>query len=126
MTFFYEILVIAAGGAIGAVLRFLLSRLVQGDVPVSFPWGIFACNLIGSFLIGILAGLMLFKSDFGALWRMFLIVGLLGGFTTFSSFSLDSITFLREGMVGAAFANIGLSLVGCLLATYIGLMIVRG
>lgn len=88
---------IAAGGATGAVLRFLVGRAIQGDVPGAFPIGTLSVNIIGCFLIGVLAGL--FTGEIGQReeLRMLLVVGLLGGFTTFSSFGLETIALLGEG-----------------------------
>lgn len=118
---FETILVIACGGALGSVLRFLLSSGIELVFEREyFPLGIFACNVLGSFVIGILSGAMLKKSEPSELWRYFLVVGLCGGFTTFSSFSLDNLVLLRHGAVGTFFLNVILSVVVCLLMTYVG------
>jgi CrcB protein len=116
-----NILVIALGGAIGSVLRFFISSGVEGFFKRDyFPVGILACNIIGSFVIGIIAGVILKKAEFSELWRYFLIVGLCGGFTTFSSFSLDNLTLLRQGQISLAFVNIVISVFVCLFVTFIG------
>ncbi len=110
------------GGALGSVARFLLSSAVENWMStIAFPWGVFVCNVVGSFVVGLVAGLVLARSEFNVLYRSFLVIGLCGGFTTFSSFSLDTLQFLRHGEIGVAFANITLSICGCLLATYLGI-----
>ena len=122
---FLQILIIALGGALGTLARYFSAVWVSGLTRhYDFPWGIFVCNVLGSFLVGIFAGLILAKVELGTLWRIFLIVGFCGGFTTFSSFSLDTIHLFRGGDVGLAFVNMGASLVCCLAATYIGLKLV--
>lgn len=119
-----EIFAVAIGGALGSVGRFLLSRWML-TFSHRLPWGIITCNLAGSFLIGLIGGLIMFKSDFSLAWRAFLMIGVLGGFTTFSSFSLDTLYLWRSGNMSMAFANIAITLIGCLFATYIGLLIAR-
>ncbi len=122
---FEKLLIIAGGGALGSVFRFLLSSWVESLFENRyFPAGIFACNVLGSLIIGLIAGFILNRSDFNELWRLFLVVGICGGFTTFSSFSLDSVNLLRAGAVGVAFSNIVLSIVVCLTVTYIGMLII--
>lgn len=121
-----RLLAIACGGAIGSLFRYLLSGWVEGYFENrNFPMGIFVCNVVGSFAIGIIVGLMMNKTELSAIWRLFLVVGLCGGFTTFSSFSLDNITLLRSGALGMAMVNIIFSVVACLLATYVGLIAVK-
>lgn len=87
---------IGLGGALGAMLRYFVQTRMQVAVGGFFPWGTLGVNLMGSALIGILAGWFL-ASPFSHNLRLFLMVGILGGFTTFSSFSLDILTLLREG-----------------------------
>lgn len=124
---FAQIAVIAFGGALGTLSRYFLAIWISGLTRhFNFPWGIFACNVLGCFLMGIFAGLILLKSEVSIFWRLFLIVGFCGGFTTFSSFSLDIIHLFRGGHLGLAFVNIGASLLFCLAATYMGLKLVSG
>ena len=114
-------LLVGAGGALGAMARHGLNHVIhQRALAATFPFGIFLINVTGSVLIGALAGLL----SAGRLqWtfetRTFVIVGLLGGFTTFSSFSLDTLALLREGHQASALWNVlgqvGLSLAGCAL-----------
>jgi len=117
-----EILVVAIGGAFGSVMRLLLSRFVQVLIPYeALPWGIIICNVLGCYVIGAL--FVLFQASYfiNPLWRVGLVVGVLGGFTTFSSFSLDTIVFLQKAQYVSAVENICLSLVLCLLGTTLGM-----
>jgi len=111
-------LAVGAGGALGAMARHGLNHFIhQRALSQTFPIGIFAINVGGSFVIGVLAGLLAGnRLHLSYAWRTFLIVGFLGGFTTFSSFSLDTLALAREGHTGQALANaagqVVLSLVG--------------
>lgn len=105
-------LLVGAGSALGGMLRYGVSFLT----PTSgFPYAVLLVNLVGSFLIGFLAGLA---------WkfphREFLVVGLLGGFTTFSAFSMETIELIKGGQAGLALLHIVASVLGCLLATWLG------
>ena len=103
------------GGFIGAGARFLAGELLKFS---HFPLATLGVNVLGSFAIGVLFCLNLSQSV-----RVFLVVGILGGFTTFSSFSLDSVKFLLEGELAKGFLNIFFSLVLCLLASYLGILL---
>jgi fluoride exporter len=120
-----EIIAVAIGGAVGAVLRFLLSRAVQGVHHFNaFPMGILTVNVLGCFAMGVLYGVLVHRLNLGPLWRAGILIGVLGGFTTFSSFSIDTITLLKTGDLVAAMLNIGLTVGLCLLGTILGLMLV--
>ena len=111
-------LAIAAGGAIGATARHALNHVVhQRALASTFPAGIFIINVLGSFAIGLFAGLVASnRIEVSHGMRAFVMVGVLGGFTTFSSFSLDTIALVRAGHHGQALWNVagqvGLSLAG--------------
>ena len=121
-----EFIAVAIGGAIGSISRFGLSRWIQTVLRhKDYPWGIFVCNVLGCLLVGILAGILIHRFEMGPVWRAALLIGVLGGFTTFSSFSIDTITMMQAGQYGAAFSNIILTLVFCLIATAGGLMLTR-
>ena len=111
---------IAAGGALGAVGRHFLGGWVLHRLGSEFPYGILACNIIGSLLIGILVAFVVEYHGFGGAVRGFLIVGLLGGFTTFSSFSLDTLVLLPRGEVGLALLYVGASVVVAIGACLLG------
>jgi fluoride exporter len=113
---------IAIGGALGSVARAWLNTLALRQFGGHFPYGTIAINILGSALIGIFAAsaLATSRSLISTEVRIFLMVGVCGGFTTFSSFSLQTFDLLREGRAVAAFANIGLSVVLCVLASAAG------
>jgi protein CrcB len=118
LTYFY----IALGGAIGSVARAWTSNVVASLVGPQFPWGTILINVAGSFIIGFFGALTASDGRFQvhADARAFVMVGICGGFTTFSSFSLQTLELMRDGKLGAAFANIALSLVLCLAAVTAG------
>ena len=89
---FGQLLLVAAGGALGSVLRFLVSTLSAQAFGAAFPWGTLLVNLLGSAAIGLLGGL-----GIGGAWRLLLVTGLLGGFTTFSAFSLEMVLLIERG-----------------------------
>lgn len=113
---------VALGGALGSVARFACAGLAARWVGLGFPWGTLFVNVTGSFAIGLLASL---AAPDGRPWlgtdaRAFVIVGVLGGFTTFSSFSLETLTLARNGSVGGAGIYVGASLVLCVTAAWLG------
>ena len=113
---------IAIGGAIGSVLRYAVSSWLAQAVGETFPWGTLIVNVTGSFVIGFFAaatgpdGRVLLAPDM----RQFVMVGVCGGYTTFSSFSLQTLNLVRDGDMLAAGANIAGSVVACLLAVWAG------
>lgn len=113
---------IALGGALGSVLRFWCSLAVARAVGETFPWGTLLVNIVGSFLIGLVAvttgpdGRLLISSTS----RQFIMVGIFGGYTTFSSFSLQTLNLALDGEWVLAGANILLSVVLCLLGVWLG------
>lgn len=119
-------LLVGAGGALGSIARHGLNRLVhQGHLESPFPLGIFLVNVSGSAAIGVLSGVIASgRMELSLEARTFLIVGLLGGFTTFSSFSLDSLALIRGGHLGQAIWNVvgqvGLSLIAVWLGFAVG------
>jgi len=113
---------IGLGGAIGSVARFWLSGLVAAQAGESFPWGTLVINVTGSFVIGFFATLTGPEGRFpaGADSRIFVMTGLCGGFTTFSAFSLQTLTLAREGEWLRAGGNVAGSVVTCLIAVWLG------
>ncbi len=120
-----QIIAIAAGGAAGSLLRFWMSSGVHALVGRQFPYGTLAVNVLGCLLMGILFVLLTERLNLGPLWRAGLLIGLLGGFTTFSAFSMETITLIEEGAHLKAALNILLSVAACLGATWLGMTATR-
>ena len=120
-----SILYVALGGAIGASARHLLGGLIYRAAGPAFPYGTLSANVVGSFLMGILIAWLAARSSGDSAWRLFIGVGLLGGFTTFSSFSLEAILMLEKKAYGAFAAYVGGSVILSLLALMLGLMLAR-
>jgi len=119
------ILMIGLGGGLGSIFRYLAQLGVSKLVNISFPAGTFLVNVTGCFLIGLLYG---FADKYATLtleWRMFLITGLCGGYTTFSSFSYEAISLFRQGNYTYFMLYILLSVIVGLLATIGGITIVK-
>ncbi len=116
---------IALAGAVGAVLRFVMSDGVHRILGREFPYGTLVVNVLGSFLIGYLFVVFLERSLLGDGWRLAILVGLLGSFTTFSSFSLETLNLVNGGAYGKAAANVLVSVVLCLAAAWIGTALAR-
>jgi CrcB protein len=115
---------VAIGGAIGAILRFLLSRFIGSTFSTVFPLGTFVVNISGSFLIGF------FYSIFDKIIatpeiRAFLLIGIIGAFTTFSTFVLETFNLFKDGEILQGFLNIFLSQVGGLISLFLGIVFAR-
>ena len=123
----YPFLLVGAGGALGAMSRYGISVLIGRLWPMSFPLATLLINIIGSLAMGLFVGLM---ARLLPTWqneaRLFVAVGILGGFTTFSSFSLDAIVLIERGEMVQATAYVLLSVVLCLIGLYLGLLVTRG
>jgi CrcB protein len=118
------ILAIGTGSFIGGVLRYLLTQFIQAKIATSFPYGTLAVNILGCFFIGVVFGFA-DKGNLSNEWKLFLATGLLGGFTTFSAFSNETLALLRDGQTGSAFLYIAASVLLGLLATFAGVSITR-
>ena len=119
------ILAIAAGGAVGALARHFAAAGVMALAGPGFPWGIFVVNVLGSALMGLLVEAFAFGTLVGAELRAFLTVGILGAFTTFSTFSLDAVLLLQRGHTAQALTYIGGSVVLSIAGLYLGMLIGR-
>jgi len=113
------------GGAIGAGLRFLLGRWTFHQFGPGFPWGTLTANIVGGLAMGVLAGLLARFGSGGEGWRLFLGVGILGGFTTFSAFSLETANLIGRGATGLAAGYALVSVVASVTALFAGLWLVR-
>jgi CrcB protein len=118
-------LLVFTGGGIGAVLRYYLSGAVYRFVPSDFPYGNLVVNISGCFTVGLLMTLMEERFLSEPSLRIFLTIGILGGFTTFSSFSYETVALLRDAEVLRASLNIAASVIGCLAATTLGMVVGR-
>ncbi len=115
------IFLIGIGGFIGSILRYFISLLVQLRFLHLFPFGTLAVNIIGCLFIGILYGVT--KNGLNQDWRVFLITGLLGGFSTFSAFSIETVNMFQAGQNLYAILYVLISIIICLAATYVGVLL---
>jgi len=117
----HQLALVGIGGFVGSILRYAISGFAQRfDPEGSFPYGTLAVNALGCLAIGLLAGLAESRQLFGAEFRAFVFLGVLGGFTTFSSFGYETHALLREGDHLRAAANVLGSVVLCLTLVWIG------
>lgn len=119
------LLIVGTGGFIGSVMRYLVQLFVERDMSSTFPWGTFVANIAGSFIIGVVFALAQKGNLLSAEWRLFLAVGICGGFTTFSAFAYNNLTMLKDGVYGQFILNVGGSLFFGLLAVYLGMIAVK-
>jgi len=113
------------GGAIGAGARHLVGRWTLHAFGPGYPWGILTVNVLGGFAMGVLAGALMRQSVSHEHLRLFVAVGVLGGFTTFSSFSLDVVAMIERGAWGVAAGYVTVSVVASVLALMGGLALTR-
>jgi len=120
-----QLVAVALGGAAGAVMRWLMASGIQKMAGGAFPWGTFAVNALGSFMLGFLFVWLIERSTASDLLRLALTVGFMGAFTTFSTYSLESVRLLQEGAFSLAFGNIAGQVVVCLGLTWLGIQLAR-
>lgn len=113
------------GGAIGAVLRYALMVFVDQRVATIFPWGTLAVNASGCFLIGVLLTSFDQREMLSPTLRLFAVTGVLGAFTTFSTFSLETWRLVEAGRPALAFSNVAASVLVCLAATFVGIALAQ-
>lgn len=119
-----QLFLVMAGGAVGSGARFLVGRALLASFGPGFPYGTLSVNLLGGLAMGVLAG-VLARHGAGEAWRLLLGVGVLGGFTTFSAFSLDLVAMIERGAPMTALGYALLSVIGATLAVFAGLSLVR-
>ncbi|SMC82011.1 fluoride efflux transporter CrcB [Rhizobium sp. RU36D] len=120
-----NLVLVGVGGAVGSICRYLVGMGALRLLGPAFPWGTLIVNLFGSFLIGVLVELIVARFAASSELRLFLVTGFLGGFTTFSSFSLDAFALYERGEVVPAFAYVAASLVLSLAAVAAGVVVTR-
>ena len=115
---------VGSGGFLGALARYGLSGLVHRQVPLAtFPYGTLVVNLVGCFAIGVLAGFAESRQLFGPEFRVFALIGLLGGFTTFSTFGYETFAMIRDAEYLQAAANIGVQVIAGLALVWLGYVV---
>ncbi|MBQ9763726.1 MAG: fluoride efflux transporter CrcB [Phascolarctobacterium sp.] len=117
-----DLIVVAIGGAVGSVSRYLLGNYISKNYHGSYPIGTFFINIVGCFLMGLFMSSLIQKEIVDTTWRLFLCVGLLGGFTTFSSFGYEALTMLSNGKLMMAGMYAGCSVVAGLFAALTGML----
>jgi CrcB protein len=120
-----QLIAIAAGGALGALARYGMSSAVYAWLGRGFPWGTLAVNLLGSFLMGLLFVLLIERLSWAPEWRGAILIGFLGAFTTFSTFSIETLNLLEEGAMLTAFLNMLVSVWLCILVCWAGVILGR-
>jgi fluoride exporter len=118
-------LLICIGGAVGSGLRYLFGGLALRLLGASFPWGTLGVNVIGSFLMVVIMQLGLHKGLLSLEWRLLLTTGVMGGFTTYSAFSYETLHLFQQRAYGMGLLYMAATLVGCLLAALLGLLVTR-
>jgi fluoride exporter len=113
------------GGGLGATLRHLVNLICARCIGTAFPWGTFIINITGSAVMGLIAGYLALKGEASQPWRLFLMTGILGGYTTFSAFSLDTALLYERGELGLAALYVVGSVVLSIAGLFAGLAVVR-
>ena len=121
-----NILLIGLGGGLGSIARYLCQKWFMNNVTGDYPWGTFTVNIAGCFLIGLFWGIAFKSFAENEDWKLFLMTGICGGFTTFSAFTLEGIGLIKEERMGTFLLYVGGSVLAGLLATYAGMKISRG
>lgn len=119
------IFIVGTGGFIGSVMRYLLQYYVEKGMSSTFPLGTLIANIAGSFIIGMVFALADKGNLLSSEWRIFLTVGICGGFTTFSAFAYNNFNMIKEGAFGQLFINVGGNLFLGILAVYLGIVVIR-
>jgi CrcB protein len=119
------ILIVGTGGFIGSVMRYLVQFYVEKGMSSTFPMGTLIANIAGSFIIGMVFALAEKGNLMSSEWRIFLTVGICGGFTTFSAFAYNNFTMIKEHSYGQLLFNLGGNIFLGILAVYVGIIVIR-
>ncbi len=120
-----QLVYIAAGGATGALMRYWMSNGIYAILGRGFPYGTLTVNVVGSILMGFCYVFMIERMDVSVEWRAALMIGLLGAFTTFSTFSIETLNLLESGEQLKAALNILLSVTLCIIGCWLGMIVGR-
>lgn len=120
-----EVILVAIGGAIGSTARYLVSTWAVTRYGAEFPYGTLIVNIVGCFIIGVFMTLATERLSISPYWRLFITVGFVGGMTTFSSFSYETIHLLQDADMLRAFYNVGLNILVGFSATWLGIGVAR-
>ena len=120
-----QLVAIAIGGAVGAVSRFWLSNGVYHVLGRDFPYGTLVVNVVGSLLMGLLYVMLIERTALGPEWRALILIGFLGSFTTFSTFSMETMSLIEAHAYLKAALNILISVVLCIMGTGLGMILAR-
>lgn len=118
-------LIVFIGGGIGSMLRHAVNVACARGLGAAFPYGTLTVNITGSIIMGLFAGYFAFKGDATQSWRLFLMTGILGGYTTFSAFSLDTALLYERGELGLALVYVLVSVAISIFGLFAGLMLIR-
>ena len=118
-------LIVGMGGAVGSILRYAVQKIFQSQSAAAFPTGTLLVNIVGCFLIGILWGMVSRSLTWNEEMKLLLMTGFCGGFTTFSAFTLEGVGLLKENKTALFIIYLTASVVGGLLATFIGIRIAK-
>ncbi len=119
------ILIVGTGGFIGSVMRYLVQFYIEKGMSSTFPLGTLIANIAGSFIIGMVFAIAEKGNLLNSEWRIFLTVGICGGFTTFSAFAYNNFTMIKEHSFGQLFINVGGNIFLGILAVYLGIIVIR-
>jgi CrcB protein len=117
--------IVFIGGGLGSMLRYFVTVLSARLLGTGFPWGTFLINITGSTVMGLVAGYLAFRGEASQAWRLFLMTGILGGYTTFSAFSLDTSFLYERGELGLAAAYVAGSVAISIAGLFAGMALVR-
>lgn len=113
---------VGAGGCLGSILRFWLGSYIGSRIGTRFPYGTFVINVTGSFLIGLVFAVLTARTQWSPNWRYLILIGFIGGYTTFSSFEFETLRTVQDGQIGVGILYVALSVVVGFVAVWGGMM----